>query len=47
MQEVNGRLIHKRSLGGNTEHQKSVGGGNYRNDRYRIPSNLIKQLFGK
>jgi site-specific DNA-cytosine methylase len=45
LQEHNGRFIHKRSLGGNKEHQKAVGGGSNRDDRYRIPPDLIKTLF--
>jgi len=40
-----GRLIHKRSLGGNSKIQKAVGGGNYRLERYRIPPILIKDLL--
>jgi len=46
LQNVNGRLIHKRSLGGNKSYQKAVGGGNHRDDKYRIPPLLIRELFG-
>ena len=36
---------HKKSLGTHKKDQPAVGGGSYRLDRYRIPSNLIIDLL--